>query len=57
MSARIEELEEEVWLYNANFGFIMNHACTLCHSCLFPIAEGYKREYVLGKLWEKFYFS
>ena len=50
MSARIEELEEEVRLYNVNFGFIMNHTCTLNHSCLFPIAEGYKREYVLGKL-------
>ena len=57
MSAKIEELEEEVWLYNVNFGFIMNHACTLYHSCLFPIAEGYKREYVLGKLWEKYYFT
>ena len=57
MSARIKELEEQVWLYNVNFGFIMSHARTLYHSCLFPIAEGYKREYVLGKLWEKYYFS
>ena len=54
MSARIEELEEEVRLYNVNFGFIMNHACTLNHSCLFPIAEGYKREYVL---YSHFYIS